>query len=206
MIEILVPFSDRLNLNGDLANGLILTKRLAWAGIDSRIIPLSSIDEIIRASAKCSLLSDNSFLLLGHGSKAAMESISEAKGELVDLISAVKSSGGAGLVVGSSYEWLVPHASKERLSEFVESDLNLPDSKGKISAVGYVNSASALGNMLWDGKILFTRFHGPILAKSPDLADFFCEVLTNGKYVAKVDSKLVDAINEAKAVALGKRD
>jgi len=40
MINIYVPFADRLNLNGDCANALILQQRLRWAGFETQLVDL----------------------------------------------------------------------------------------------------------------------------------------------------------------------
>ena len=206
MITILEPFADRLNLNGDLANGLILQKRLAWAGFECRVKHLQSIQEINSATSSIAATKAPTFLLLGHGSRAAMDSIQEAKSELIDLITEVQNAGGVGLVVGSTYEWLVPHQQQPRVSQFVDLEMDLPGTQTRIPVVGYVNSAAKLDDLLWQRGILFSRLHGPLLAKSPELADYFCGVLTAGKYVSKPAKNLDGFIQEAIAVARGQRD
>jgi len=134
-----------------------------------------------------------------------MNSISGFKAEFVDLIAATSSSGGCGLVVGSSYEWLVPHQDTARTSEFVNTSLALPDGT-TVDVSGYVNSDSNLADVLWSETVLYTRLHGPVLAKSPVLADYFCGLLTGGKYSAAQPIGLDELISEAQAVARGERE
>ena len=204
MIRIYVPFMDRLNLNGDGANALIIQKRLKWAGFGSQIIGLS--DEVDFAKALKSSKTEALFVIVGHGSRAAMDSISSFKAELVDLIDLANTTGGGGLVIGSSYEWLVPHDKGRRKSEFVIEKIDIPGLEIEVDAVGYVNSDSNLEDLLWSQNVLYTRLHGPILAKSPELADHFCGLLTSGKYIPKTPAGLDHIVAEAQAIARGERD
>jgi CobQ-like glutamine amidotransferase family enzyme len=195
---------DRLNLNGDSANAIVLQKRLRWAGLASQIVSIS--DEAgflnaIKESKQAPL-----FVLIGHGSMAAMNSISNFKAEFVDLIDSANKSGGGGLVIGSSYEWLVPHQKGVRQSEFAALDVALPNQSETVDVFGYVNSNTDLKNILWDGNVLFTRLHGPVLAKSPGLADYFCGLITGGQYVCTEPTDLAVILEEARAVARGERD
>lgn len=204
MIKIFVPFMERLNLNGDAANALVIQKRLRWAGLASQIVSIS--DEAGFFSAMKEAKQAPIFVLLGHGSKAAMNSISNFKAEFVDLIESANKSGGGGLVIGSSYEWLVPHQVGERKSEFSALEVSLPQLGETVEVFGYVNSNTDLKDILWDGKVLLTRLHGPVLAKSPGLADYFCGLITRGKYAPAEPTDLAGIVEEARAVARGERD
>jgi CobQ-like glutamine amidotransferase family enzyme len=195
---------DRLNLNGDSANAIVLQKRLRWAGLASQIVSIG--DEAGFLSAMKESKQAPIFVLIGHGSMAAMNSISNFKAEFVDLIDSANKSGGGGLVIGSSYEWLVPHQKGERKSEFTAHEVALPNQRENVEVLGYVNSNTDLKNVLWDGNVLFTRLHGPLLAKSPGLADYFCGLITSGKYSPSEPTDLAGVVEEARAVARGERD
>jgi hypothetical protein len=206
MIEILVPFADRLNLNGDVANALVLKKRLEWIGFDSTITTLQSPHDFDSAAARSGQPNSKMFLLIGHGSLAAMKSISGQKLSIVGLIDAVNKSGGCGLVVGSAYEWLEPHAAGVRISEFRQAELALPDSPKTIEVSGYVNSSANLPDCQWDGAVLKTRMHGPVLVKSNELCDYFIARLT-GKSSSSSEKalELEGFVREAIAVAKSQR-
>jgi len=207
MIEILVPFADRLNLNGDGANALVLKKRLGWIGFESIVTTLQSPQDFDSALARSRQPDTKMFLLIGHGSLAAMQSISGHKLSIVGLIDAVNKSGGCGLVVGSAYEWLEPHTTGVRISEFRQAELALPDSPKTMEVSGYVNSSASLPDCQWDGAVLKTRMHGPVLVKSSELCDYFMARLT-GKHSAASEKalELEDFVREAIAVAKGERN
>ena len=207
MIKIFVPFADRLNLNGDAANALILSKRLKWAGVDSLIVALTSENDFDSAIEEVQGSAQKHFVMVGHGSIAAMNSIAAYKSRISGLIDAVKSSGGCGLVVGSGYEWFKKHSASNRISEFRTSNLVLPGGSQALQVVGYVNSAANLPDCQWDGLVLLTRMHGPVLAKSTELADFFISRLTGSSPKASESASKIDLyVEEALAVARGERD
>ena len=207
MIKIFVPFSDRLNLNGDAANALILSKRLKWAGIDSLTVELNHENDIDSAIHDVERSGQKSFVLVGHGSIAAMKSILLHQTRIASLISAVKEKDGCGLVVGSSYELLSDHKVGERISEFRSADLVLPDGSRSVQVVGYVNSSANLPDCHWDESVLFTRMHGPVLAKSTGLADYFIANLTGFEPTSNLMTQKIDAfVAEAIAVARGERN
>ena len=66
MITFYTLFPDRLNLNGDQANIFVLQQRLAWQGIESELVAIESLAVLQGQDLT------GKFLLIGHGSNAAM--------------------------------------------------------------------------------------------------------------------------------------
>ena len=174
MINLYTYAPDRLNLNGDQGNLLIIQRHLEWAGLAFETVELSDRSALKKA-AKAAARSTKAFLLVGHGSMAAMRSLAEDREELAACIDAFKTAGCPVLVVGSSFEALTRHGQlAERVSRFQEATVDAP-SFGSIStnssmdAFGYINTQSDLPAILTNGSIVYTLLHGPVLAKSPDL-------------------------------------
>ena len=149
--------AGKLNLNGDQGNLLALKRFLEASGQSVRVVPVGTSDEALACH----------FLLLGHGSMAAMESISVLLGSL-DWSAILETV--PGLSVGSGTEWLAQNAPGatgfqrvERTSEFRVANL------GPISVLGYRNSDSTLPDLTISGSFIATMLHGPVLAKNPVL-------------------------------------
>ena len=152
-------FGSRLNLNGDQGNLLALKRYLVAAGFEVEI----------RSANTTQAMLESDFVLVGHGSKAAMASI-ETQLEAIDW-TAVKQQV-PGLVVGSSFEWLAEHsqvtemiARGDRVSQFEVGSL------GTIRALGYRNTDSGLPNLVASENLICTMLHGPVFAKNPKLVD-----------------------------------
>ena len=157
MIRLGTVYPERLNLNGDQGNLLALTKFLRLAGFEVEVRPVSNTAQAL----------DCHFVLLGHGSMAAMDSL-ESVLSAMDI--AAITSAVPGIAVGSGYEWLSSNGftaqsinRQERESEFQVGSL------GAVTALGYRNTDSGLPNLAFTGKWLCTMLHGPVLAKNPVL-------------------------------------
>jgi hypothetical protein len=108
------------------------------------------------------------FVLLGHGSLAAMQSI-DGSLKAMDWSTIMQIPG---LAVGSGFEYLSREslvAQKivigDRDSEFQVETL------GALQALGYRNTDSGLPNLAVNEQWICTMLHGPILAKNPALLD-----------------------------------
>ena len=175
---------EKLNLNGDQANLLVLQKRLQWLGVDSRITPIHDVDGLAAIKPVA-----GEFLLVGHGSKAAMASIpnhDQIRAEVIRLAE----SGMPGLAVGSGYELLQPIFSRiERRSEYA----NLGEQAGLPELFGYVNTDTDMPEVdRLAGDFVLSFVHGPVLAKTPQLADWFIERL-GVKVASNANSTKADA-------------
>lgn len=149
VVRLAAVFPGDLNLNGDQANLTVLKKRLEERGV-SAVIETADLDK----------LEIYDLVFVGHGSEAAWHSILQREPELGQKISALTNFV---FMVGNANEKLsveVKSAGEHR-SEFVEID----------GVVGYLNSATQEPLVQYSSKFLRTYFHGPVLAKNPDLAD-----------------------------------
>lgn len=159
MINLGAFYSDSLDLNGDQGNLLALKRYLEAAGFE---VSMQDLDA-------SSPLGEIHFLLLGHGSMAAMASVSVTLGT-VDFAAIMSNT--PGLAVGSGFEFLSGGnltkgkvALGDRDSEFAVGEL------GAISALGYRNTDSGLPNLELNGNWMCSMLHGPLLAKNPVLLD-----------------------------------
>jgi CobQ-like glutamine amidotransferase family enzyme len=157
---------DRLNLNGDLLNLLVLAKRLNWRGIGCEVVELNG------RNFNQHLAKGIDFALLGHGSIAAWSAIDADDPGLETAILSLVDRGVPVMGVATGYERLVKfgilHSNitrGPRVSEFTECEF------GSQKLVGYINSDSGLPPMSVDGNIYGTLLHGPVLAKNPTFAD-----------------------------------
>ena len=163
MIQLYTLTPERLNLNGDQGNLLVLAQRARWAGETVLVTALDTQEEVLALSRA---IPSQSLLLLGHGSMAAMRSIDSYRPAVIELIAAMRAKSLPVLVVGSCVEWLSnSHEKQERISEFVVADLD-----GE-SILGYRNTDAAIESISRDGSVISTMLHGPLLAKNPKLAD-----------------------------------
>jgi CobQ-like glutamine amidotransferase family enzyme len=149
--------ANKLNLNGDQGNLLALKRFLEAAGKSVRVVSISNTDEALACH----------FLLLGHGSIAAMESLA-APLAAINWGSVLEAT--PGLAVGSGTEWLAQNAPGalgiervDRVSEFRVADL------GPIPVLGYRNSDTTLPDLAMNGSFITAMLHGPVLAKNPSL-------------------------------------
>ena len=179
MIKLFTFAPDRLNLNGDQGNLLILSRRLEWAGVSHEIQELRSLQDLRAASSFIEKPGNLGFLLLGHGSIAAMRSLASQMTELEACLEIFAKAKAPVLVVGSCFEALRSKTNREaRQSHFLEcevqtpifKDIPEPDGVSEIRLFGYVNSQADLPTTAVEGSVVFTLLHGPVLAKSPELS------------------------------------
>ena len=202
MIKLYTLFPDRLNLNGDQGNLVVLLKRLAWSKVGCEIVNINSVGEIESLAAELQVNPTNAFVFLGHGSIAAMKSISQHKTEIEGLIALCRNLGVPAMLVGSSYSWLVPHAVVDRVSEFRTLDLVFAGETHEVT--GYLNSSDSLPAIVAEGNTIYTLLHGPVLLKSLTLTEAICRLLSQAE-MGKLDDRIVGYVSEATAVAKGER-
>jgi CobQ-like glutamine amidotransferase family enzyme len=158
LIKLGTVFPNQLNLDGDQGNLLALKRYLTAAGFEVDIQVLSPGVSI----------PDLDFVLFGHGSLAACESIEAGLAEL-DWSELLKVPG---LAVGSGFEYLSRNL-------IVQQNIRLGDREsafqvanlGNLQVLGYRNTDSGLANLVMNGQWICTMLHGPVLAKNPKLLD-----------------------------------
>jgi CobQ-like glutamine amidotransferase family enzyme len=158
LIKLGTIFPNQLNLDGDQGNLLALKRYLTAAGFQVGV-------QVVSPDVSSS---DLNFVLFGHGSLAACESIA-AKLDELDWLALLKVPG---LAVGSGFEYLsrnsiVPQMIQpgERESAFQVANL------GNLEVLGYRNTDSGLPNLAMNEQWICTMLHGPVLAKNPKLLD-----------------------------------
>ena len=165
-IRLAALYPNHLNLNGDLANLLVLQKRLEWYGVEAEVVYVEKPTDLTKFDV----------VLLGHGSRDAWAQLEDIDPELVPSVASLVTSGTRVLAISSGYELLIEAIDglvvkhSERVSEFRSHE----------EIVGYVNSEAELEPIRWINDSLFTLFHGPVFAKNPDLADKFLGSLITG--------------------------
>lgn len=171
---------SHLNLNGDLGNLLVLTKRLAWRNVQSSIEHLDGSED----------LSQFDFILVGHGSSAAWKQLLDSRSDLLNKLVEFVERDGALMAVASAADKLIPlltgvEVSRgARVSEFMNVD----------GVVGYKNSESQGPDLVWHKNALLTQLHGPLLAKNPLLAD---QIIQNNEWAdVSLESSYVTEIDE----------
>ena len=169
MISFYTLFADRLNLNGDQANILVLQKSLEWQGIASEVVELTTERDFEELSVGFTNDPAGKFLLVGHGSIAAMQSFTSMHNAVQSAVRELAKAGLPGLAVGSGYELLVPDFLRgARLSDY--ADIAATETLPRIH--GYVNSNTDLPLVSSLGEaFICTMVHGPVLARTPELAD-----------------------------------
>lgn len=159
MITIFTPFADRLNLNGDQGNVLVLLEYLKACGVEAQQV---QNPEQLGANPP-------HFVLLGHGSKASMASIKQQLAQLKPQLQQWQQTV-PGLAVGSSVLWLVENGlSAQRLNVGPQESEFVTTSFEGSAVLGYRNTDSGLANLSQNGLWLESMLHGPILAKNPVL-------------------------------------
>jgi CobQ-like glutamine amidotransferase family enzyme len=165
-IRLAALYPNHLNLNGDLANLLVLQKRLEWYGLAADVVYVEKASDLTKFDV----------VLLGHGSRDAWAQLEDIDPELIPSVASLVSAGKKVMAVSSGYELLIEAIDglvvkhSERVSEFRSHE----------DIVGYVNSEAELEPIRWISDSLFTLFHGPVFAKNPDLADKFLGSLITG--------------------------
>ena len=165
-IRLAALYPNHLNLNGDLANLLVLQKRLEWYGLEADVVYVEKTTDLTKFDV----------VLLGHGSRDAWAQLEDIDPELIPSVASLVAAGKKVMAVSSGYELLIEALDglvvkhSERVSEFRSHE----------DIVGYVNSEAELEPIRWINDSLFTLFHGPVFAKNPDLADKFLGSLITG--------------------------
>jgi CobQ-like glutamine amidotransferase family enzyme len=164
MIRFLELYPEHLNLNGDLANSLVLRRQFEMRGYEVEVLQVRKGD---------ALPASFDFFLLGHGSAAAWQDISDDLLRILPFLKTSSDQSVAGLVVASGFEYsaatlfgLEP-GSNDRRSEFVIAEVDGHE------VLGYLNSESDLPIAIWSKNVLGTLLHGPVLAKNPQLISNF---------------------------------
>ena len=184
MITLYTFAPEKLNLNGDQANLLVLRKRLEWLGVKSQIVPIQDVGGLVSIKP-----AKGDFLLIGHGSRAAMASIPN-QDQVRTEVRRLAETGMPGIAIGSGYELLQPEFARvERRSEYA----NLGEQAGLPELFGYVNTDTDMPEVdRLAGDFVLTFVHGPVLAKTPQLADWFIDKLgvkvTSNAYSTKADA------------------
>ncbi|MFZ4117165.1 MAG: hypothetical protein ACOYKO_01585 [Rhodoluna sp.] len=156
-LKLAALYPEHLDLNGDHGNLLVLQKRLAWRGTSSEIVSVTQPMD----------LEVFDFLLLGHGSKDAWAEVLRIDPELISKIGLLARDGKAVLAINSGYGHLIHEFDSTNLKYGQHvSEFQLVD-----DVVGYVNSDLDLPAIQTFGNTVLTLFHGPLLAKNPELAD-----------------------------------
>lgn len=167
-------YPDHLDLNGDHGNLLVLKQRLKWRGVQADII---QVDRPVD-------LDSFDLVLLGHGSTDAWLDVQRMDPHLVTNVAALVRAGKPVMAVSSGYERLITELESisidrcERVSEFRDID----------GVVGYVNSDAVLPEIRTVMNCVLTLFHGPVLAKNPQLAD---KIISSANW-ANIDDKSVE--------------
>ena len=161
-LQLVAPFAERLNLNGDQANLFVLKKRLQWLGFSSEIIPVQNREQLEAANAD--------FVFLGHGSLAAWDACFADWPTLGADLTALASKKVA-MSVASGSDLLLRSAtgSPGKIGHNV-SKFEVETLSGE-RILGYKNSSQQDSETRLVGNILLTWLHGPVLAKNPQLAD-----------------------------------
>jgi CobQ-like glutamine amidotransferase family enzyme len=179
MSQIIRLFPGRLNLNGDQANALVLQKRAEWSGLTIDVVDYEDVSSLAPLMQRLENSDASTMLILGHGSRAAMDSIAHLKKQIEQLLAFCKDKGLSVLVIGSTTEWLLQHTSRTRVSEFWTGSVGYEGFDSEV--FGYLNSEANLDPVWVDGSLMYTLLHGPVMAKSPELADYLVTKLTGRK-------------------------
>ena len=188
-------FPSRLNLNGDQANALVLQKRAEWSGLSIEVLDYEDVSTLAPLMQRLESSDASTMLILGHGSRAAMDSIAHLKEQIEQLLVICKDKGLSVLVIGSTTEWLLEHVTGERVSEFWAGEVRYED--GGFSVFGYLNSEANLDAIWVDGSLFYTLLHGPVLAKSTQLADHLVAKLTGMKVAVRNEEEILSYELEA---------
>jgi CobQ-like glutamine amidotransferase family enzyme len=186
MITIFRIFPSELNLNGDAENANVLSKRLEWAAVDHRLLDVDSLEEIAACLQKIELEPKRCIVVIGHGSLAAIASLSSKKSAMQKLYNRMVELETPGIVVSSGLE-LVGRESgtSSRSSRPYKLDLALPGWPAK--AIGYFNSQADASMLSVESNVIRTYLHGPFLARNPDWAS---------ELLRRAGAKLVDSAQE----------
>ena len=202
MIRLFTYAPDRLNLNGDQGNVLVLQKNLEWAGVRADVVALNSEKDLRQAENYISRSENRGFLLVGHGSYAAMKTLASQVEALRACMAAFNHASAPVLVVGSSFEALVPHTKlQQRVSRFQEVNLVAPTLAGQessetttVNLFGYLNSHANLPAAQVEGSSIFTLLHGPVLTKSIELQKHLLKYLGAESQTSNHSSRIASLV------------
>ncbi len=172
-------YPKHLDLNGDHGNLLVLQKRLLWRGVEAEIVPVF----------KPQVLADFDFVLLGHGSKDAWAEVLRLDPDLLLRVGELVRDGKPVMAISSGYEYLI----EELEGNVVEHGVHVSEFRNVDEIVGYLNTEAVLSEIRTIRQTVLTLFHGPVLAKNPDLADKiiidarWCEVSISNSQLSSVN-------------------
>jgi CobQ-like glutamine amidotransferase family enzyme len=172
-------YPKHLDLNGDHGNLLVLQKRLLWRGVEAEIVPV----------LKPQVLADFDFVLLGHGSKDAWAEVLRLDPDLLLRVGELVRDGKPVMAISSGYEYLI----EELEGNVVEHGVHVSEFRNVDEIVGYLNTEVVLSEIRTIRQTVLTLFHGPVLAKNPDLADKiiidarWCEVSISNSQLSSVN-------------------
>jgi CobQ-like glutamine amidotransferase family enzyme len=211
-------YPSELNLNGDVANTMVLETGLRLLGFDTL-----TINHEVGAQLPTER---PDFIMLGHGSNAAWRFLSEDLTQAAPTLRRWKSAGVAALAIGSGNEACYGGESKtglprlgffdsgfaqirevERISKFVlvpteQSFLGEP-------VLGYQNSATDARVLHVEDNWIGSQLHGPLLAKNPALISWLIKKIvesnpgTSQPPVNKTDPKLAEIVAQIWALETG---
>lgn len=173
MIKLVGLFPRHLNLNGDFGNIEVLRQRAIWLGFQV---------ETALVEPGESIPTDADFVLVGHGSKAAWQSLQESLPVTLDTLKRPEFDSCHLLAVASGYEKCIEAGifqgslePTERISKF--EIVELPGEK----VLGYKNSISSCDDYQVRGLKVGTQLHGPLFAKNPQIADRIINAIAQKK-------------------------
>lgn len=162
---------DRLNLNGEQGNVLVLSRRLEWQSVSHQVVEIQDLAQLEKLLPKLEKSPRDCFVFMGQGSFETFSYLEKQSALLHDLLARLVFAGIPTLAVGTCYE-IFANAPKSQLffSEFIKSDFK----PGGFEILGYASTGYDLPALVTKGdNTVLTTMHGPVLAKNPKLADWF---------------------------------
>ena len=173
-------YPKHLDLNGDHGNLLVLQKRLAWRGVSADIVSVTKPTD----------LEQFDFVLLGHGSRDAWAEVLRIDPELISKVGKLVRASKSVMAISSGYELLI----EELESSSVTHANHVSEFRVVDKVVGYVNSDLVLPEIQQLNQTVMTLFHGPVLAKNPELAD---QVISKAGWCdVAIRNIEIDSVNE----------
>ena len=177
MNNVYTLFPDTLNLNGDSANSLVLSKNLHWMGEKAQVLSVSNEVELNALIRLVKTGQKGIFVTIGHGSAAGMKSLEAFDAQIRTLIESLVDTKTPAIVVGSSLAWAGVDVTtkRERRSEFVLAEVAAEG--WPTQGLGYLNSELTLEPIVLKSNVILTLLHGPFLAKNPNWIDSVLEAM-----------------------------
>lgn len=173
MIRLATLYPDRLNLNGDQGNLLVLEKRIAAYGGSFETVNFEVDDDLAK-------LDGVRFLLLGHGSMAAWKSLTQELERIAPALQKLVTRGCLVLAVASGAEMLFKKPVNLVVGQLNSRKRNSNFAIGVyegLEVLGYENSATDLPTLQRKDSVIVTSLHGPMLAKNPTFTDLLLREL-----------------------------